>query len=71
MERVLEAYDPEPRFRVLGKVWPRQHGPRQFFLLERASSLYELYRDLHGAAPKRATSEEVSVPRAWCAQVHE
>lgn len=67
LECLLEAHDRKPCFRVLREVWPCQYGSRQFLLLERWPTLYELYRDLYGTPPKRAAAEEVSVSRSWCA----
>lgn len=71
MERVLEPHDPKARLRVLREVRPRQHGARQFLVLEGTAALHELHRDLHGPPPERAAAEKVTVLRPWRPQLHE
>lgn len=71
VERLLEPHDPKARLRVLREVGPRQHGARQFLVLEGTAALHELHRDLHGAPPERAAAEEVAVLRTRCPQLHE
>lgn len=58
---VFEEHEKNARFRVVAELRARQHGARQFLVLERARTVYALHCDFHGDARELQRTEKFTL----------